>query len=187
MTDALVYVVTAGEYSDYHIEAVFSAPDKAQQYCDELNKVSEYACAKVQPHPIDEEHHEVARKTYRCELPSGECGEETDLTMALPDAREESTTVYDNGDVEAVSFVSIDHAKKLAVEALQAHLRKKALQPPLPPGMTQQQRWLFEWIKAVQAKAAEGIGPCQILLEPIKDCSSGVIGSTSAKPRPEKA
>ena len=38
-----VYIVTSGEYSDYHIDAVFTEREKAEQYCAVNNKCGEYS------------------------------------------------------------------------------------------------------------------------------------------------
>lgn len=52
-----VYIVTAGEYSDYRIERVFSTKDKAQEYLNHLGNthnasMGEYILDKETPHGL---------------------------------------------------------------------------------------------------------------------------------------
>lgn len=47
-----VYIVTQGEYSDYHIEGVFSTREKAQEYLDHIGSAWN---AGIEEYNIDEE------------------------------------------------------------------------------------------------------------------------------------
>ena len=49
-----VYVVTAGDYSDYHIEGIFDSREKAEEYINhssntELNGVDEWVLNELKP------------------------------------------------------------------------------------------------------------------------------------------
>lgn len=46
---AKIYIVTSGEYSDYHIEAVFSTREKAEEYIQQHG--TQY---RIEPHGVDE-------------------------------------------------------------------------------------------------------------------------------------
>ena len=48
-----VYVVTQGEYSDYHIEQIFTDRDKAELFCTTLN-VDYYAPPEIEEYETDE-------------------------------------------------------------------------------------------------------------------------------------
>ena len=45
---ATVYIVTAGEYSDYRIEAVFLNEEKAEKYCSIKNRKSNYTNYRIE-------------------------------------------------------------------------------------------------------------------------------------------
>lgn len=47
-----VYIVTSGDYSDYHIERVFSTREKAQEYLDHRGNAER---AKIEEYNLDEE------------------------------------------------------------------------------------------------------------------------------------
>lgn len=47
-----VYIVTQGQYSDYHIEQVFSTREKAQEYLDHIGNGND---ADIDEYNIDEE------------------------------------------------------------------------------------------------------------------------------------
>ena len=50
-----VYVVTAGEYSDYHIERIFSRREEADDYCAALNESDRWGSGRVVEWPVDSE------------------------------------------------------------------------------------------------------------------------------------
>ena len=47
-----IYIVTSGEYSDYHINAVFSSQEQAELYCATHEDDLEYPC--VEEYAVDE-------------------------------------------------------------------------------------------------------------------------------------
>ena len=48
-----VYIVTAGNYSDYHIVAVFSTRKKAEEFLKRYEEVYPYIDVRIEEHPID--------------------------------------------------------------------------------------------------------------------------------------
>jgi len=55
---AIAYIVTSGEYSDYHIDAVFSTRKKAEEYIETRKEFSEQAATEppsfdIEPWEID--------------------------------------------------------------------------------------------------------------------------------------
>ena len=129
-----VWIYTEGSYSDYHVEAVFSTKEKADAYaaqCGEYGGVDEW--------DVDEFADHVRRPWWVCEidLETGDlvrAREGSEVISPHERGSEESgtgtsydPTSYNLRDVASgKSFVSKDHAMKLAVEARQAYLRKQA-------------------------------------------------------------
>lgn len=67
---ATVYIVTAGDYSDYRIERVFFDKDKAYKYCDLMNnRYNDYRVEEYDPSDndikISDEYIVFENKTYR--------------------------------------------------------------------------------------------------------------------------
>lgn len=48
-----VYIVTEGEYSDYHIEEVFSTRKKAEEFIEKYKEVEEYWYGEIEEYEID--------------------------------------------------------------------------------------------------------------------------------------
>jgi hypothetical protein len=61
----VVYVVTSGEYSDYHIDGVFSDYDKAELYCAFLTDKGDYSCENPHIEEYDQDIIQVEGKIYR--------------------------------------------------------------------------------------------------------------------------
>lgn len=53
-TDAKAYIVTSGSYSEYHIEAVFSTAELAEEYVARVNGPDEWSDRRVEEWDMDE-------------------------------------------------------------------------------------------------------------------------------------
>jgi hypothetical protein len=133
-----VYLVTSGEYSDYHIDAVFSTRELAETYI-EASKGMPYAdYPQIEEWAVNAEAGKVAREAWTANilLDTGEIrGEAREKLLARPRARKVEGRLYPwNPGISptsytALSLVSAAHARKLAVEFRQAWLRKQAEVP----------------------------------------------------------
>lgn len=63
-----VYIVTQGEYSDYHIEEVFTDREKAEIFCATLNE-KYYAFPEIEEYETDKV--KIEGKIYRCIIVHG--------------------------------------------------------------------------------------------------------------------
>lgn len=125
-----IYVVTDGEYSSYSIYGVFSTKNKAQQFANNGCFCCERTGgAAVEEWELDAMAGACKRLNYRYSLPSGASW--TFEVNAKPGVRtpKPSSTLFTTGpqgpQVYGDSFVNAAHAKKIAEEAMQAHLRTK--------------------------------------------------------------
>ena len=131
----MIYIVTDGTYSDYHIEAVFSELDKAEKYLAELKQMSNDD-PRIEEWPVDIDQNKIAKEYWRTtiNLVTGKITEgNNSMGWALPEQRvgngSDMNEIPYKGtgyvpDVYFVSFVSREHANKLAIEARQEFLRK---------------------------------------------------------------
>lgn len=133
-----IYVVTAGSYSEYHLVALFSDEVVANKFAEENNKCSgDYY---VESYLLDSEPIPVAKPIYSVSIDMA-TAVITDLPtsskMALCVNNQLSVThfhVYVSGfnlcsnHVATIdSFVSIEHARKVAVELYQKFTRVTGL------------------------------------------------------------
>lgn len=121
----LVFVVTQGCYSDYHIEAIFSKFDYAKAFKDNLPHSSD---ASIEEWDLDEKAGFTERVLYNCSMnkKTGEIETEWPFKeMASPRARAGNYHDIYKDTIRTSSFVSQKHARKLAVEARQKWLREK--------------------------------------------------------------
>lgn len=122
-----VYVVTAGEYSDYGIKAIFSKKKDAEAFATQGYFSGDEG--NVEEWPLDGMKGAVRRLCYRYRLPDGRGWSFEENARPTERTPTPSSTIGRNGRGEiwvyGDSFVGPDHAKKLAEEALQAELRKK--------------------------------------------------------------
>jgi hypothetical protein len=119
-----VYVVTTGEYSDYGIKAIFSAKELAEKYVADC-LTDKYDFPAIVEWELDTEIGKVKRTCFRCEMPGGRCWSYE--TIALPTLRVPENHIDDLqhlGKFVANSYVSEDHARKLAIEEHQRRLRE---------------------------------------------------------------
>lgn len=124
-----VYVVTEGEYSDYRILGVFSTEDLAKEYCGDFCTIEEYELDAA-----GKEEKFVQSYLAWVNLETGMLsGKEEGVCIAIGDKRETHVGVSvwpsENpkwGNVTVRSFVSQDHANKVAIEKRQEWLRTKS-------------------------------------------------------------
>jgi hypothetical protein len=153
-----VYVVTAGSYSDYHIEAVFSSEEKAQAYIGNAPDSTDYA---VNEYKVDVESPLVWSQCWQAHLradggdayPQEWAKKPQDLIVRDEEhvKGERGSGSYDEWSLSSgywrkapntavfhgKSYVSLEHAHKLAVEQRQKVLREHP--EWLDPGMTDEE------------------------------------------------
>lgn len=121
-----IYIVTDGCYSNYHIVAVFKKRTSADQYIENNG-------GDVEEWSVDALKGAIKRRNYRYILPSGKSWyfeilarphDRISSLNAESKARKNTTT----GEWSSIgdSLVSSEHARKLAVEKIQAAQRKHA-------------------------------------------------------------
>ena len=135
-----VYVVTDGEYSDYHICRIFSNKDAAEQYCERLRKVDPSSSPQATEWVVNGSAPQIRphRWTVSMNIFSGEISEEGDRGAALaplilrndPLPSDETLRLwaerFSRGpNILVASYVSLDHARKLAAEVRQRYLALK--------------------------------------------------------------
>lgn len=142
-----VYVVTAGSYSDYHIEGVFSDTALAESFAAELKRVTpDYSrnAIGVDERDVDARIEERAAPMYlrAIELETGdlfysnEYGEMLAPNQRIPVKQYDPITNWSNNCGQYTlcavgqSYVSAEYALKLAAEHRQAWLRNRATLPP---------------------------------------------------------
>ena len=129
-----VYIVFEGAYSDRCSLGVFSTREKAETYIAEAKITDD---SEIEEHTVDEFDGAVIRDYWVTHL-DPTTGEVRDATswrgrkMASPTARGMVAPPEWNGPrcVSVYSFVSQDHARKLAVEEYQRRLREAATAAP---------------------------------------------------------
>lgn len=118
----MVYLVTDGDYSDYHIKAIFSTRELAEAY-----KAKRAPDGYIEEYELDTASSEVLRTCYACHIwiEDGSIREWSFQEWALPTTRARNVAIGSVG-ASAYSYVSPKHARKLAIEARQAYLREHA-------------------------------------------------------------
>lgn len=130
-----VFVVTHGAYSDYCIDAIFSTKEKAEEYVVKYNETNSYDKGEITEWDLDEmENAELITQTWSCRinLNTG------DITHEKPNEYKLVVKQGERGDTStdkaipgfdvhgmATSYISAEHARKLAVELRQKWLREK--------------------------------------------------------------
>jgi hypothetical protein len=141
----IIYLVSEGCYSDYHIEGAFSTKELAEQYIKQNSPVDgdkdHYGRDfSVEEYELDEKKDEKTEfatvYTVKLALSSGVIGNEIerreDKNVSLISSDHYPTAyVYDHNSVRFESFVQgqsivdYDEAKKVAAEKVQEWLQKK--------------------------------------------------------------
>jgi hypothetical protein len=122
-----VYVVTEGDYSDYRIKAIFSTKDAAEAYISEGSKYKYADFNDIDEWELDAEAGYIMRPYWGVYLTkdgslSGDV--RTGEQLADPNARSGEVGQCGDWGFQAESYVSEEHALKLAAEARQEWLRK---------------------------------------------------------------
>jgi hypothetical protein len=134
-----VYVVCSGEYSSYHIDAIFSDVRLAEEFRDKMaNSTSfEHSSPEIEEWELDKEKDARTERTFRASinLETGALEEQTDVEVIKHDKLSEVTREYAGiegayGHTEwrraiARSTKSQQHANKIVVELRQRWLREK--------------------------------------------------------------
>lgn len=137
-----VWVVCEGEYSSRSIVAVFSSQEKADAYVKAADTIKEnsYSNCDIEEFMIDAAADHVFRHAHHCQIDliTGEIGHySASGEMVPPGQRAKDPEVYISGlgsdfpgnpHASVTSYVSEDHAYKLAAESRQAWLREMAAQ-----------------------------------------------------------
>jgi len=120
-----IFLVTNGEYSDYHIEGAFSTRKKAENFTSNNSGTIEEIL-------IDKLENANTIKTFYCyiNLKSGEIHNEgvssarvKNKTRRLIKRQKCSIGLADTDGMYVQSTSSVEHARKCAVEARQKYLR----------------------------------------------------------------
>lgn len=131
-----MFIVTSGEYSDYHIDRAFSTEEKALEYVlsqtdtedSEKERLREY---NIEEFEVDEQYDKLVYKTiYSVELmlQTGQQKNKWEYRTSGKEKYRGEFTIFgsDNfGYVRGRSIVSAAHALKVAVEGRQYYLRSK--------------------------------------------------------------
>lgn len=134
-----VFVVTQGEYSSYHIVAVFSSKEKAEAFA--LASTDKDSCVDIEKYELDatDEDGFLQPVFWACvEVKTGSLLHSYQLDAKIKPlrwAQMDAEAIPRGGQgiltVAAHSCISQDHANKLALEARQVYLR--APLTPAPP------------------------------------------------------
>lgn len=135
-----VYIVITGNYDDTAIDSVFTDKDKAEAHLKEMVKVDD---AKIEIYDTDPDYSHMAAKQYWTadidvltgELKPGWTSKVVDPVYAWVEKSEMGsvrfadeyplkTTGYIPQSMNATSYVSEEHAQKLAIEAHQSLMRR---------------------------------------------------------------
>lgn len=127
-----IYIITVGEYSDYHIDACFLDKEKAERYLEQAKLVNCYDGARLEVYILNEGQEKVVRKYWssKIDVLTGKIteNEETFYEWADQSERGEYTNfeklgTYIPTELYSNSYISSEHANKLAIEARQNFLR----------------------------------------------------------------
>lgn len=120
-----VYVVTEGEYSDYHICGVFSTQEKADAYV--AAATTTHSQPRIETFELDTLIPPKSGRVYYAVINNadGSIYRQFEYVEIIEDGRRSWTEEWGSNKTLAASTVSADHACKVAVEARQADLRKE--------------------------------------------------------------
>lgn len=128
-----VYVVTSGHYSDYGIVAIFSSMELARKF---MADVPDNGYNDVEEWVVDAFAGFIRREKFTAviDLKSGEIWDQREWPLECAEAGQRSSEPnfwyrgpvgdISSPQISCYSFVSADHACKLAVEARQQWLRE---------------------------------------------------------------
>lgn len=121
----MIYVVTAGRYSDYHIEAVFTTRDAADEFAAKVSNQPGVEDVRVEPYEADSCTEYGWGPVYQVAINRHSGDEEWRIEGAYlrHPQRAVERQGYD-GCIVIDSPVSYEHALKIAAEHRQAWLRQ---------------------------------------------------------------
>ena len=126
-TSKKVYVVTNGSYSEYAIEGIFSTRELAEAYVQKAKR------GTIEEWVVDEQQDVIQRPYWQVNvaLPSGEISalnfREQPTAIVRPHQRADVYGERSLNRIKVLSYVSLEHARKVAVEKYQEYLRTKPL------------------------------------------------------------
>ena len=127
-----IYVVTSGQYSDYGIEAIFSNKENAERYSKEYNKTTtDSDMSELEEWVMDDpENDELVSKTVwiiSIRKDDGRIDCKPYETKILTNKNKKSLAYEYPNHFYIHSFISSEHATKLASEKYQQYLREHAI------------------------------------------------------------
>lgn len=141
-----VFLVTAGEYSDYRIEAAFSTQELAEAYQADSNKVDGYEKAHIEVWDLDHQSETVVKEYWVARIQFSDGGiqawndgpyyswarpnqrtKDWPNFEVYPERRKNSEELYIPEVFQITSFVSQEHANKVAIEKRQQIMARKAI------------------------------------------------------------
>ena len=117
-----IYVVTEGSYDDYHIEGIFSKREDAQNFSIQVK-------GEVEEWTLDEKDGWIKRTQYICniDLKSGEILHEWHHKIEAPPKVRTAVGIMDeSGKASFCSYVSKEHARKLAQASSKKYMKGKS-------------------------------------------------------------
>ena len=121
-----VFVVTSGIYSDYSINAIFSTKELAEENCNKFNNdTNSYEHRSVEEWDVDFEKDFDWNFQYQCmiNVKTGDFFNEYESRKY--DSWTDKPFSVCNSGLRVFSHKNAEHARKLAMEARQAYLRKQ--------------------------------------------------------------
>ena len=125
---ATVYVLTEGCYSDHHVVAVFSTREAVEAFMERAKVANEWNDYAFDEYTLDDYATMTVSRYWECiiRLEDGViCDELAHHGRTEHRIGERGTVEVDSDKAWAKSYVSAEHARKLAVEARQKWLREK--------------------------------------------------------------
>ena len=121
-----IYIITSGEYSDYHIVKVFKDKKKAEFYAETQEKLHPYEYYYVDEREFHDDNVTMTEKivTYYYAAIGLDDGEIFDEGEEHQVYTEDVIIENFNDSIIASSTKSLDHAKKVAIEQYQIHTQQ---------------------------------------------------------------
>lgn len=125
-----IYIVTAGEYSDYHIVNIFTDKEKAEKYVALQNELNPHDEGWLTEWETADDKVDTNVKVAHYYF----CGMDLDVGEINDDYAEETYPMIDKGDViinsddydiSVYSKKSFEHAKKICIEQYQIRTQQK--------------------------------------------------------------
>jgi len=126
-----VYVVTAGDYSDYHVVTVFTSEKKADAFVSLYNRSTEYESATVDEYDADSVKVNgftffVSKNLDTSELHAYTISEEYDDAVVFEDSFRRGDFIGPAHLITHVFTDSLEKAKKIALDRFTAYEAREA-------------------------------------------------------------